>query len=88
MFHAQNPYFIIISHHFGPILRFLLVFTVLFLISAGPFRNGSVFACSTACSSAAKGLEEWKWVNMESFRNWLEAAQHISTNYDYNDEWK
>ena len=32
----------------------LLLSTVPFLISTGPFRNGSVFACSNAGSSPAE----------------------------------
>ena len=72
MFHDQNSYFIIISDHFAPVLCFLLIFTVLFLVSTRPFRNGSVFARS----SAAIG------VNKEAFRNWLETAQHSVTKWN------
>ena len=57
MFHAQNTCFIIILDHFGPALGFLVVLAVLFLVSTRPFRNGSVFACSTACSGAAIGMK-------------------------------
>ena len=39
----------IFHHHFRP---FWTGTTVLFLVSTKPFRKGSVFACSTACSSA------------------------------------
>ena len=35
--------------------------TVLFLISTEPFRNGSVFSCSTACMSAAIGVKMGKY---------------------------
>ena len=31
--------------------------TIILLISAQPFRNVSVFACSTACSSAVIGVK-------------------------------
>ena len=37
-----------------------------FLLYSRPFQYGSVFACSTASSSAAIGV---KWVNTELFRN-------------------
>ena len=76
MFHAQNLYSIIISDHFRPVLWFLVVFTVLFLVSTKPYRNDSVLVRSTARSSAAIG------VNTESFRNWLEVAQHSSTSWN------
>ena len=39
----------------------------LFLVPTKPFRNGSVFACSTGCSSAAKSMN---WVGAELCRNW------------------
>ena len=57
MFHAQNTYFIIISDLFGPVLGVPLVLSVLFLVSTRRFRNGSVFVCSTACSSVAIGVK-------------------------------
>ena len=61
MFHAQKTDFIITSNHFGPVLNFPLVLTLLFLVSSMPFRNGSVFICSTACSSAAVGVKLSKY---------------------------
>ena len=57
MLHAQNTYFIIFSDHFGPVPGFLLVLTVLFLVSTRQFRNGSVSVCSKACSSAVIGVK-------------------------------
>ena len=53
-----------------------LIHTTLFLVSNRPFRNGTVFAFSTACRSAATGL---KMSEDETAPNLTKTAQHSST---------
>ena len=55
------------------VLSPFVIYTRWFLVLNNAFRNGSVVACSTACSIAA----EWmKWVNTEVFRNWPKRRTH------------